>query len=61
MTKKENNQENETPAPRTNEPRTNEDESQSLEDTIRKIKPYIGKLWAKKKQFLIFKKVEQNF
>jgi uncharacterized protein involved in exopolysaccharide biosynthesis len=31
-----------------------EEESQSLEDSIRKIKPYIDKLWKKKKQFLIF-------
>jgi uncharacterized protein involved in exopolysaccharide biosynthesis len=59
MNENKNNQENETPAPRTpapstNEPRTKEDESESLEDNIRKIKPYINKLWAKKKQFLIF-------
>ena len=49
MNENKNNQDYETPVQS-----TQSEESQSLEDTIRKIKPYIDKLWAKKKQFLIF-------
>ncbi|MBL1214491.1 MAG: hypothetical protein HND52_14130 [Ignavibacteriae bacterium] len=49
MTEKENKSELNSPAAG-----TPDDDSQSLEDTIRKIKPYIDKLWAKRKQFLIF-------
>jgi uncharacterized protein involved in exopolysaccharide biosynthesis len=52
MKENKNNQDYETPVQS-----TQSEESQSLEDTIRKIKPYIDRLWAKKKQFLIFNSV----